>query len=140
MHLPMKLLIAVAAIASLSGCHGVGHGHHARSHPVHVDKPGPPPHAPAHGYRHKHAAGVDLIFDVGLGVYAVVGHSGVYFNDRHFLRRHGDSWRIAKNLSGPWHGASEGFVPPGLRAKHHKKHKHHGHGKKNGHGPAKHGG
>ncbi|MEE9551944.1 MAG: hypothetical protein V3V89_02760, partial [Gammaproteobacteria bacterium] len=68
-----KILMLGAAL-TLSGCGVVKvHDDHDRGY-------GPPPHAPAHGYRHKHH-GHDLEFDSHLGVYVVVGLASVYFLD-----------------------------------------------------------
>jgi hypothetical protein len=63
---------------------------------VHVDETkearrGPPPHAPAHGYRHAHGP-VDLRWDEHLGVYVVIGHPHHFFLDGRYYRRAGDAW------------------------------------------------
>jgi hypothetical protein len=154
MRRPLDLLIPLLAAVTLAGWHGTGTTPRAGGPPDHAQgkgppahalekgngpppharakEKGPPPHAPAHGYRRKHQAGVDLLFDSGLGAYKVVGKPDLYFHDDHFVRRDGDSWRVAKSPGGPWKSASEGFIPPGLRDKPHKKakkHKHHGRGK-----------
>ena len=47
---------------------------------------GPPPHAPAHGYRHKHQHGVELVYSSELGVYVVVGFPNHYFSEGHYFR------------------------------------------------------
>ncbi|MFQ5585276.1 MAG: hypothetical protein ACE5GF_00390, partial [Thermodesulfobacteriota bacterium] len=75
------------ATASLTVCSSVEGGGGKTSFPpvkhvkVKSKKHGPPPHAPAHGYRHKHRHGVELMFDGGLGVYIAVGLSGIYFHN-----------------------------------------------------------
>lgn len=85
--------------------------------------PGPPPHAPAHGYRRKqrsHGGGeVDLVFDAGLGVYVVVGVPNRYFWDGYYLRLDDDQWYASVDLDGDggWEPRSEGKVPPGLQKK-----------------------
>ena len=72
---------------------------------------GPPPHAPAHGYRHKHhASGVDLVFDSGLGVYVVAGLGHYYYRDR-FFRWHPDGWQLSRHPRGPWRWAYRDEVP-----------------------------
>lgn len=122
--------IGVAAL--LSGCVQHYHGHPRRAPAVVVHKPGPPPHAPAHGYRHKHAHhGVDLVFDSGLGVYIVVNLTDHYYHDGHFFRLHDGVWQISAHLNHGWKHASK-RLPPGLAKKHGKK------GHKRGPHPAKH--
>lgn len=79
-----------------------------------VKRAGPPPWAPAHGYRHKHASGVELVFDAGMGVYAVLGHPGHFFHDGRFFKRRGRSWAWARSWHGPWTLAHELEVPAGL--------------------------
>jgi len=64
-------LVLAGASLVLSGCLVVPHGHGSRGH-THVEtRPGPPPHAPAHGYRHKHRRGPELVYDGRLGVNTV---------------------------------------------------------------------
>jgi len=75
---------------------------------------GPPPHAPAHGYRAKQH-GRDLEFDAHLGVYLVLGLPGVYWNDGWFYRRLRDRWQRCGDGDGPWHDARWGDIPIGLR-------------------------
>lgn len=79
---------------------------------------GPPPHAPAHGHRHKHRSGVELIYDSGLSVYIVVGLADHYFFDGHYYRFHDSQWQTSTHISkGSWGPASRGSLPPGLRGK-----------------------
>jgi len=101
---------------------------------VHVDntKPGPPPHAPAHGYRHKHE-NVVLIYDQGLGVYIVSGYKDVYFYRGHYYRLHNGVFQTAVKIDGQWDRAWDHLVPPGLQKKiaQNKKENEKNHGKKN---------
>lgn len=77
---------------------------------------GPPPHAPAHGYRRKQLRqGVDLVFDAGLGVYVVVGLEDTFFLDDSFYRRRDERWEFASALDGPWRAVGIADLPPGLR-------------------------
>ena len=78
---------------------------------------GPPPHAPAHGYRHKHQ-GTTLAFDAKVGVYVVVGHADLFYSDGRFLRLDTGSWQVSASLSGPWKAYSLASVPSGLRKAH----------------------
>jgi hypothetical protein len=112
-------LVAVAAIgvlaASTTGCLVVEH-EHRRPVPVVVQKPGPPPHAPAHGYRRKHQQdGVELVFDSGLGVYVVVGQTDCWWDDDHYYRWRDGVWLTAVHVSGPWSTVEVNVVPGGLR-------------------------
>jgi hypothetical protein len=107
------LLLSAGAVA-LPGC--VTHPHdHGK---------GPPPHAPAHGYRHKHACGADLVYDAGIGVYVVVGLPGIYFHDDLFYRRVSRGWQASHSLDGPWQVVEVAVVPPHLASN-----GKHGHGK-----------
>lgn len=81
---------------------------------------GPPPHAPAHGYRHKqrHAGGeVDLVFDSGLGVYVVVGVPDHYYWNGYYLRLDGDRWYASARLDGDWAPRDASGLPEGLEQK-----------------------
>jgi hypothetical protein len=144
MSRPLVATLLGCAIA-LAGCvHHHHDRHRGRQHDTHAHKGGPPPWAPAHGYRHKHRHGADLRFDAHLGVYVVIGHPNVYFHGDHYYRRAGSHWeRCGDWRKGHWKRVDLHAVPGGL-VKHHapkgRKHgKGHGHGKKKGHGPAKHG-
>lgn len=98
-------------------------GHHPAPSEVVIVKQGPPPHAPAHGYRHKHGQ-VELAYDSALQVYVVVGHKDCWFQDRSYFRLVKGSWEMSLSFGGPWTAAPAKSLPPGLA-------------KKYGHGPAK---
>lgn len=112
------LLSAMLCVPLLSACVSHHHrGHHGRSGPapVVVGRGGPPPHAPAHGYRHKHRHhGVDLVFDARLGVYVVVGLDGVYFHADHFYRPFEGGWQVSLEPDRAWSHAEPAKLPPGL--------------------------
>ena len=77
---------------------------------------GPPPHAPAHGYRakyHQH----DLVYDSHLGVYIVVGFRDHYFHDGYYYRHDRDGWHYSRDLDRDWHKNRNGHLPPGLARK-----------------------
>ena len=78
---------------------------------------GPPPHAPAHGYRRKHRDNVVLVYDAGIGVYVVSGRPGYYYDGTYFYRPQGDVWLVSVSVDGPWQSAGHDHVPPGLRRK-----------------------
>jgi hypothetical protein len=83
---------------------------------------GPPPHAPAHGYRHKTRRGAELVFDSGLGVYIVVGLPDHYYSDGRYYRYHRGYWEYSPDLDGPWHGRDKKKLPPGLSKKYDGEH------------------
>jgi hypothetical protein len=83
-----------------------------------VAKQGPPPHAPAHGYRHKHHHhGVELVFDSGLGLYVVVGRTGYYYDRDHYYRVVEGAWQVSVSLDSGWKATSHKRLPPGLAKK-----------------------
>jgi hypothetical protein len=96
------------------------HGHPGRGH-------GPPPHAPAHGYRkkHRHAyhhrdAEVEVVFDGGLGVYVVLGLPSHYYWEGRYLRVRSGRWYASRHLDAGWSVCDEASVPKALRTKHAK--------------------
>jgi len=103
--------LALVTALTISGCLAVSVD----------DKPnrgyGPPPHAPAHGYRHHHQ-GAELAFDSGIGVYAVVGYPNHYYSNGRFLRLHGSAWQQSASPNGPWIACSSRSLPAGLRKLH----------------------
>ncbi len=76
---------------------------------------GPPPHAPAHGYRHKHRHGIELVYDSGLDVYVVVGYPAHFYHDGHYYRLRKGNWQGSAHINGPWKPAPHHTLPPGLR-------------------------
>ena len=63
---------------------------------------GPPPHAPARGYRQKYH-GYDMEFDTDLGAYIVLGMTGVYFIDGIYYRPANVGWYYSDRPDGGWH-------------------------------------
>lgn len=139
MPLALRPLLAVLfggctllLLVSCGPVHSVTIGRGGPPHPEvhHGSGHGPPPHAPAHGYRRKHehayrgGGEVELVFDSGLGVYMVVGMPDFYFWNGSYLRIQGGVWSSCAHLDGPWKPYSERSVPAGLRAKHAKAAKH----------------
>ena len=113
------ILLVIGAIAVLPAC--VTHHHHGRvPAAVVAHEPGPPPHAPAHGYRHKHAThdgGIDLVFDSGLGLYVVVGRPGYYFHRDRYYRQVESGWRVSMRIDTGWAVLTLQELPPGLARK-----------------------
>jgi hypothetical protein len=106
---------------------------------------GPPPWAPAHGYRHKHqhayqsrSQTVDLVFDSGLGVYVVVGLPYYYYWDGFYLRLDAGQWVHARHLDARWSPCPADRVPGALRARLDERGKSKAKGKGRGRGAAKH--
>ncbi len=110
-------LIAVLLAASIGvfGCSRTVIRAGGSSGTVKADKKGPPPHAPAHGYRHKRSDGVVLVFEASLGVYVVSGHKDVYFHKDRYYRLHKKKWQSSGQIDGPWRKTSDKKVPPGLQ-------------------------
>jgi hypothetical protein len=106
--------LACALLAALPACVVVDAP--VRVH--HDERGGPPPHAPAHGYRAKHH-GHDLVFDHELGVYVVVGLTDVWFLDGSYFRISGDHWEVSVGSPDRWRVASVSVVPARLQAKRH---------------------
>ena len=80
-----------------------------------ADKKGPPPHAPAHGYRHKHGDGVVLVFEASLGVYVVSGHKDLYYHKDRYYRLYKSKWQSSGKIDGPWRKSPDNKIPPGLQ-------------------------
>jgi hypothetical protein len=129
----LVVLGGAALVLSLGGCSSSRHTSTVVlvDHPVPVvTKGGPPPYAPAHGYRAHHRDGVDLVYDSGLGVYTVVGHSGCYYQSNRFYRKHAGRWEMANSTRGPWRVTTTATVPGGLVAERNKNERaEKGHGK-----------
>jgi hypothetical protein len=119
----------LAALLALAGCiHVHEHEHYARH-------PGPPPHAPAHGYRIHHHD-LDLRYDVHLGAYVVIGHPDHFFLDGRYYRRIGPRWeRCGDWKKGRWKTVEVALVPVPLVRHYERKRSKHGKGK--GHAPAR---
>jgi len=111
------LVILVAICCTLSACStAVQYKNTGRSTESveSAKKNGPPPHAPAHGYRHKHDS-VVLEYDTALEVYAVSGWPNHYFyKDRYYRATH-SGWEITAKFDGPWKSVATKKLPKGLK-------------------------
>ena len=105
---PVCMLLMLVSCESFSIGMGSGRRHRA--------KHGPPPHAPAHGYRHKQH-GVELVYDSGRGVYVVIGLPHHYYFKGHYYRLRETNWEAGVHIDGPWEFVSDEALPRGLRAK-----------------------
>jgi len=137
MHRSITVLVGVALTASF-GC--VHHHYHGGGQPqtVIVHEPGPPPHAPAHGHRHRlpQYPDVELVFDSNLGLYVAVDLDGVFFHHDHFYREMDGVWHWSRQPYRDWVVVQTAKLPPGLAKKHHKANRKH---KKHHRFPAKYG-
>ena len=117
-------LVFIAGTLVLTSCsRGVRHkstGHTGTSVETVEVKKGPPPHAPAHGYRHKHGD-VVLAYESDLGIYVVVGHEGYYFHKGDYYRSHKGKWQTSADVKGPWKKISDSKLPNGLNKNQHAK-------------------
>ena len=116
----MKIILctlgAVLVIGVTNGCAKVVHESPAPP-PVVSKRTGPPDHAPAHGYRRKHAQDdVAMVFDSGLGVYVVVDTPDCWWADSRYYRWRDGGWTIGAHISGPWVAVALDDVPTGLRS------------------------
>ncbi len=111
-------LCTLIALAVFPGCVHQYHAGHRAPGPVVASQHGPPPHAPAHGYRYKNPKrGADLIYDSGLGLYLVAGLTGHYFQSGRYFRFFNGSWQVSSALKGPWGRIAVKGLPRGLRKK-----------------------
>ena len=119
----LSILASLALAASLpqGACVYEG-GHGSPGAQVIVANPpaqhGPPPHAPAYGYRRKqhveNGPDLELAFDSGLGVYVVVGIPDLYFLDGHYFRFADSGWQISVHHDSGWTVAVQSDVPSAL--------------------------
>ena len=113
-NLSFLLSILIAGSLALTSCSGTARykksGQPAASTETVVSKKGPPPHAPAHGYRHKQG-NVVLVYQSNLGIYAVDGYNGYYVHEDGFYRSHKGKWQISAHFEGPWKKISESKLP-----------------------------
>jgi hypothetical protein len=104
------VVVQVCLVLLLASCHSVTVGRGQRH------KPGPPPHAPAHGYRHNHE-GWQLVYDSGRGVYVVIDLPNHFYYQDSFYRYEKPYWQVSARMGGPWRPVGSESLPPGLRAK-----------------------
>ena len=120
--LALGLMLAASA-GVLTGCVAVS-GRPALQ--TRVPTVGPPPHAPAHGYRHKQPTGVELVFDSRIGAYLVVGRPHHYFSGGRYLRIRAGVWQVSGHIERGWTRTLIEKVPKGLRNKRAKSKTRHG--------------
>ena len=117
------VIIMLTGLFFLSGCVPPGFGNHGprpvakqKPHKKKYQKQGPPPHAPAHGYRYKHRNGRQLEYDARKGAYVVLQMPETYFNNNLYIRlSKTGKWMVSKILEGGWRIAAGYEVPSLLR-------------------------
>jgi hypothetical protein len=122
-----RTLIILTCLFFLSGCNTLGVGIQvpgSAPHKPKYHKHGPPPHAPAHGYRHKHYDGHELEYDSQTGAYIVLNIPGTYFGNNMYMRlsTYGE-WMVSATLEGGWRVAVGNEVPDKLKTYKGKKQK-----------------
>ena len=108
----LSVLVLFCTALMLVSCGSFSIG--TRSERGYERKPGPPPHAPAHGYRHKYQE-VELVYDSQRGVYVVIDFPYHYYFKGYYYRLGEIQWEIGVNLEGPWEYISYEKLPEGLR-------------------------
>jgi hypothetical protein len=112
----MKIQMALLAlpIALLVGCVGsTAVRYDSHPHYEHSDvyyRTGPPPHAPAHGYRH-HYHNHDMIYDSGIRAYLIVGMPDYYYDNGFYFRYSNIGWQFSGSLNDGWKVTDERRVP-----------------------------
>jgi len=91
-------VISICALLMTTSCSRYGIYHR----PTVSKGKGPPAHAPAHGYRRKQVAGMELVFDSGRGVYLVVGLTDHYYHEGYFYRLRGGLWEMSLKPDSDW--------------------------------------
>ena len=102
---------------SVAGCTSTHVHRDTHPGPAVIATHGPPPHAPAHGYRTRAMDGSIIVFDVSVGCYEVVGWTGIYYHGGHYYRVRDGRWERSMRLDRGWGPPGRAPVPPGLRGK-----------------------
>ena len=127
----LKMLFISLLSIILIGCVDSASVRYGDSRPHY--KNAPPPHAPAHGYRHKHKKH-DMYYDSGLSVYVVMGLHDLYFDNGIYYRYRNSGWQVSTSIGGHWQDTVSRAIPSKLYKSKmkdikHKKSKKHGKGK-----------
>jgi len=77
---------------------------------------GPPPHAPAHGYRLKNQHGLEMRYDAHLGVYIILNYLKHYYWDGKYYRKGKNQWESSKDINKKWKGIAKQKLPKGLQS------------------------
>ena len=119
------LLAGAAALAA--GCVQAKPPAHLGTRPLPADelhagdpKGAPPPHAAAHGLRHRQDAepgepgAARIAFDSERGFHVVVGYPDHYWDAGRYFRLKRGEWRVADHVEGPWVRVEARDVPLAL--------------------------
>ena len=124
----IQTTLLLLPLALLMGCVGStavrydSHPHYEYSDVYY--RTGPPPYAPAHGYRH-HYHNHDMIYDSGIRAYIIVGMPDYYYDNGFYFRYSDYGWQISGSLSDGWKVTDERRVPKKLWNTKAKKHYYH---------------
>ena len=111
------VVLLASVVIAISACTMFTH-HNRMQSPAGGQGYAGPPDSPSHGYRYKQSDGIELVFDSGIGVYAVSGHSDNYYHQGKYYRWNNNSWEASSKISEGWAPTSDDAVPPGLRKTH----------------------
>ena len=87
---------------------------------VMTDQPeqkGPPPHAPAHGYRRKNRDELTITYDSNVGVYFLLNYPMHYYWDGKYYRKNKNKWESTKDINKKWKKIKKQKLPKGLKSK-----------------------
>ena len=121
----LTYIVMIGVVLLVTGC-AVYPAHY------HDEGYGPPPHAPANGYRYKYQ-GHDFVYDANLGVYIVLGYADYYFLDNFYYRHRNDGWYYSRKFDRDWQQYKQDKLPPGLAKKYRDYDRDQEHGKGHGH-------
>lgn len=107
------LVILAGSALTLSGC-AVYPAHSGYVYEQYSN--GPPPYAPAHGYRSTYNAH-NMVYDSHLGVYVLLGLPDQYYYDNVYYRYNSKNWYYRHNDKDKWRKYDKRKLPPGLARK-----------------------
>lgn len=81
------------------------------------EQKGPPPHAPAHGYRRKNRDGLTITYDSNVGVYILLNYPMHYYWDGKYYRKNKNKWESTKDIKKKWKKIKKQKLPEGLKSK-----------------------
>lgn len=113
----LKMIAVGVACVFILSCNTMGVGVQAHVPPEKQKhkKKGPPPHAPAHGYRHQHR-GHDLDYDSSIGAYVVINVPDTYFHQSLYIRLSTDGrWMVSADLNNGWRVETGTEIPHRLK-------------------------
>lgn len=121
----MTLLSSVALVIQGCSTRGVTTGQknqkgpppHAPAYGYRHKQKGPPPHAPAHGYRRKNQDGFAIQFDPHIGVYILLNYPMHYYWNGIYYRKNKNRWESTKDINKKWKRVEKQKMPKGLQRK-----------------------